>query len=52
MSISFLASAPITQRAPNTLSVIVERGGPVKLSFFELPEIPRLAPPLIAAYCA
>ena len=46
--IPFLTAAVITQREPNTLSGIVERGGPVKLSFFGLPEIPRLVPPHVA----
>ncbi|MEO8716008.1 MAG: nucleotidyl transferase AbiEii/AbiGii toxin family protein [Acetobacteraceae bacterium] len=47
-AIPFLAGATVTHREPNTFSCIVERGGPVKLSFFGLPEIPRLSPPLIA----
>lgn len=47
-SIPLLASASITQQAPNTLSAIVDRGGPVRLSFFGLPALPRLAPPHIA----
>jgi hypothetical protein len=44
-SVPFMAAATITQRAPNTLSGIVNRGGPVKLSFFGVPGLPRLAPP-------
>jgi hypothetical protein len=47
-ALSFLAAAAITQQAPNTLSVTVDRGGPVRLSFFGVPAIPRLQPPLIA----
>ena len=47
-AIPFMATATITQRAPNTLSVIVDRDGPVKLSFFGVPGIARLAPPHIA----
>ena len=47
-SIPFMAAATITQRALNTLSGIVDRGGPVRLSFFGLPGIPRLAPPHVA----
>jgi Nucleotidyl transferase AbiEii toxin, Type IV TA system len=47
-ALSFLATAAITQQAPNTLSVTVDRGGPVRLSFFGVPAIPRLQPPLIA----
>jgi hypothetical protein len=47
-SISFLANATVTQREPNTFSCNVDRGGVVKLSFFGLPGLPRLLPPLIA----
>lgn len=36
-SVPFMAAAKITQREPNTLSGIVDRGGPVKLSFFGVP---------------
>jgi hypothetical protein len=45
----FLNGATITQQAPNTLSAIVERGGPVHVSFFGLPDIARLRPPHIAS---
>lgn len=48
LAIPFLAGAVVTQREPNTLSCIVDRGGPVKLSFFGVPGVPRLRPPLIA----
>jgi hypothetical protein len=44
----FLAGATITQQAPNTLSLRLDRGGPVRLSFFGVPGLPRLASPLIA----
>jgi hypothetical protein len=47
-AIPFLAAATITQREPDTLSCVVDRGGAVKLSFFGLPGIARLSPPLIA----
>ena len=47
-SIPFMAEATITQRAPNTLSAIVDRGGPVKLSFFGVPAIPHLSPPHVS----
>ena len=46
--LSLLTGATITQQAPNTLSVIVERGGPVRLFFFGLPGLARLRPPGIA----
>lgn len=47
-AIAFLDGAIVTQRAPNTFSCIVDRGGAVKLSFFGVPNLPRLLPPLIA----
>jgi Nucleotidyl transferase AbiEii toxin, Type IV TA system len=42
--IPFLAGAKIIQREKNTLSAIVERGDPVKVSFFGVPKLPQLAP--------
>jgi predicted nucleotidyltransferase component of viral defense system len=42
--ISFLKGARIIQREKNTLSVIVERGDSVKVSFFGVPNLPRLMP--------
>jgi hypothetical protein len=45
----FLVGATITQQAPNTLSATVERGGPVLVSFFGVPRIARVRPPLVAA---
>lgn len=47
-AIPLLADAIVTQREPNTLSCTVDRGGIIKLSFFGLPKIPRLLPPLTA----
>ena len=44
----FLAGATITQQEPNTLSVSVDRGGPVKISFFGLPALGRLIAPIVA----
>jgi hypothetical protein len=41
--ISFLKVANIIQRDKNTLSAIVDRGGPVKVSFFGVPNLPRLS---------
>jgi hypothetical protein len=41
----FMAGAQVTQREPNTLTGIVDRGGVVKVSFFGVPEIPRLVTP-------
>jgi hypothetical protein len=47
-SIPLLNTATVTHQEPNTLSVLVHRGAPVKLSFFGLPRLPRLLPPHIA----
>jgi hypothetical protein len=47
-AIPFMAVATITQREPNTLSGIVDRGGPVRLSFFGVSGIPRLVPRHVA----
>lgn len=41
----FMAGAQITQREPDTLTGIVDRDGAVKVSFFGVPEIPRLVQP-------
>jgi hypothetical protein len=45
----FLKGATITQQERNTLSAVLDRGGPVQVSFFGVPNIARLRPPLIAA---
>lgn len=47
-AVRFLAGAIVTQREPNTFSCTVDRGGVIKLSFFGVPGLPRLSPPLIA----
>eukprot|EP01037_Dinobryon_pediforme_P006627 gene6627-6695_t len=47
-SIPFLADAIVTQREPNTLGCTVDRNGEIKLSFFGLPRLRRLEPPLVA----
>jgi len=46
--IPFLSGARVVQREKNTLSAIVDRGGRVKVSFFGVPNLPRLAPPHVA----
>ena len=43
--IPFLGGAKIVQRERNTLSAVVERGGRVKVSFFGVPNLPRLKQP-------
>ena len=40
--IPFLEGAAVIQRDKNTLSAIVERGGPVKVSFFGVPRLGQL----------
>jgi hypothetical protein len=47
-SVPFLERARIIQRERNTLTAVVDRGGPVKVSFFGVPKLARLAPPLVA----
>src|SRR5882762_5858622 len=46
--VPFLKGANIIQREKNTLSAIVDRGGPVKVSFFGLPNLPRLSAAVVA----
>jgi nucleotidyltransferase AbiEii toxin of type IV toxin-antitoxin system len=46
--ISFLKGAKVIQRDKNTLSAIVDRGGPVKVSFFGVPNLPRLSAAVVA----
>lgn len=48
LTIPYLEGAEITQREPNTLSCVVDWGGPVKVSFFGVPRIARLRPPQVA----
>jgi hypothetical protein len=48
LSIPLLASATVTQRDPSSLGCELDRGGAIKLSFFGVPGLPRLEPPLIA----
>lgn len=45
----FLEGAQITQQAPNTLTCLVDRRGPVKVSFSGLPHLARVRAPLVAA---
>ena len=46
--IPFLKGANIIEREKNTLSAVVDRSGPVKVSFFGLPNLLRLLPPSVA----
>jgi hypothetical protein len=47
-SLSFLKGAEILQSKPSTLACLVDRRGPVHVSFFGLPTLGRVANPLIA----
>ena len=47
-TLPFLAEGRIVQQAPSTLSVIVDRGGPVNVSFFGVPNLARLRQPHMA----
>jgi hypothetical protein len=38
----------VLQSAPNTLTIMIDRNGPVKLSFFAVPRLRKLCPPEIA----
>lgn len=44
-TIPVLDGARVVQQSPNTLTVIVERSGPVQLSFFGLPRLRSLSEP-------
>jgi hypothetical protein len=47
-AIPFLAEAQAARREKNTLSAILDRGGEVTVSFFGVPNLPRLVPPLVS----
>ncbi len=47
--IPFLHNAKIIQQEKNTITCLVDRSGPVKISFFGLPHIRSIAAPHIAA---
>jgi hypothetical protein len=47
-TLPFLQGAQITQQEPNTLTCLVDRGGPVKVSLFGVPHLARICEPLVA----
>jgi hypothetical protein len=47
-SIPFLRDAFVRQREENTLTAVVTREAQVAVSFFGVPNLPRLAPPLVS----
>jgi len=48
-SLPFLTNSRITQKGPDTLTCIVDRGDPVQVSFFSVPKLGRVQAPLRAA---
>lgn len=46
--IPLLSDAKVIQRAKNTLTVLLNRGADVQISFFGVPKLPRLAEPAVA----
>lgn len=47
--LAFLAGGTVLQSEPNTLTVLIDRGGPVKVSFFGVPKLLKIEQPHIAA---
>lgn len=48
-TIAFLRDAPVVQREKNTYSALVDRDGPVRVSFFGVPALRRLEDPDVVA---
>ncbi|MBM3523088.1 MAG: hypothetical protein FJX57_09035 [Alphaproteobacteria bacterium] len=46
-ALPFLANATILQSAANTLTVSIDRGGPIKASFFGVPALGRVEPAVL-----
>jgi hypothetical protein len=49
-SIEYLTGARVLQAAPNTLTCVVDRNGPVKLSFFGVPKLRSVETPLVCEH--
>lgn len=47
-SLRFLSDGQVIQKAENTLTCLVDRDGPVQISFFGVPGLPRLGKPVVA----
>jgi hypothetical protein len=47
-SLRFLSDGQVIQKAENTLTCLVDRNGPVQISFFGVSGLPRLCEPVIA----
>ena len=48
-SLPFLANSQVIQKAENTLTSLIDREGPVQISFFGVPHLRRLQPPLVVS---
>lgn len=46
--VNFLHESKVIQKSANTLTCLVERGAPVKISFFGVPKIKQIEPPVVA----
>jgi Nucleotidyl transferase AbiEii toxin, Type IV TA system len=47
-SLPVLKRGAVLQSEPNTLTMLIDRGGPVKISFFGVPRLNRIKPPHVA----
>lgn len=47
-SLSFLKGGTVLQSEPNTLTMLIDRDGPVKVSFFGVPRLKKIMPPHVA----
>ena len=47
-SLPLLRGGKVLQSEPNTLTMMIDRGGPVKFSFFGVPRLKKLKSPLVA----
>jgi Nucleotidyl transferase AbiEii toxin, Type IV TA system len=47
-NVRFMAGATATQMEPNAFSASIDRGGEIKVSFFCVPDLVRVNPPVIA----
>ncbi len=47
-SLPLLRGGTVLQSEPNTLTMLIDRGGPVKLSLFGVPRLTKLKPSLVA----
>jgi hypothetical protein len=47
-SVSFLKGGTVLQSEPNTLTMLIDRNGPVKISFFGVPRLKKIKPPQVA----